>query len=91
MSSGVDRILCLHTIEARKKFALTAEQWGAISAPTLVLWTSHDPTAKVDVGEDLAALIPGARFVVMQDCGHWPQFEDPDTFNRIHIEFLLSG
>ncbi len=90
MSSGVDRILCLHTIEARKKFALTAEQWGSIAAPTLVLWTSHDPTAEVDVGEDLAALIPGAKFVVMQDCGHWPQFEDPDTFNRIHIEFLLG-
>ena len=91
MAAGVDRILCLHTIEARKKFALTAEQWGSITAPTLVLWTSHDPTAKVEIGEDLAALIPGARFVVMRDCGHWPQFEDPETFNRIHIEFLLAA
>jgi 2-hydroxy-6-oxonona-2,4-dienedioate hydrolase len=90
MAAGIDRILCLHTIEARKKFAVTPDQWGAITAPTLVLWTSHDPTAKIDVGEDLAALIPGAKFVVMQDCGHWPQFEDPDTFNRIHIEFLLG-
>ena len=90
MAAGIDRILCLHTIQARKKFAVTPDQWGAITAPTLVLWTSHDPTAKIDVGEDLAALIPGAKFVVMQDCGHWPQFEDPDTFNRIHIEFLLG-
>jgi len=91
MAAGIDRILCLHTIEARKKFAVTPEQWGAITAPTLVLWTSHDPTAKIDVGEDLAVLIPDAKFVVMQDCGHWPQFEDPDTFNRIHIEFLLGS
>ncbi len=45
----------------------------------------------VRVGEDLAALIPGARLVVMQDCGHWPQLEDPDTLNRIHIEFLLGS
>ena len=44
----------------------------------------------VDVGEDLAALIPGARFEVMTDCGHWPQFEDADTFNKLHIEFLLG-
>ena len=91
MSLGIDRILCLHTIEARKISAVTPEEWGSITAPTMVLWTSHDPTAKVDVGQDLAALIPGAKFVVMQNCGHWPQFEDPDTFNRIHIEFLLKG
>ena len=70
---------------------MTAEQWASIAVPTLVLWTSHDPTAKVEIGADLAALIPGAKFVVMQDCGHWPQFEDPATFNRIHIEFLLGG
>lgn len=88
MKKGIERILCLHTMEARKKFAVTPEQWGTITAPTLVLWTSHDPTAAVDVGEELAALIPGARFEVMENCGHWPQFEDADTFNRIHIDFL---
>jgi pimeloyl-ACP methyl ester carboxylesterase len=34
---------------------------------------------------------PGAKFVVMRDCGHRSRFEDPDTFNRIDIEFLLGG
>ena len=91
MKKGIERILCLHTVEARKKFAVTPEQWGTIAAPTLVLWTSHDPTAAVDVGEELAALIPGARFEVMKNCGHWPQFEDADTFNRIHIDFLTGN
>jgi 2-hydroxy-6-oxonona-2,4-dienedioate hydrolase len=28
--------------------------------------------------------------VLMRGCGHWPQFEDPQTFNRIHIDFLLG-
>ena len=90
MKAGIRRVLCLHTIEARKAFALTPEQWGAIAAPTLVLWTSHDPTAEVPVGEELARMIPGARFAVMQDCGHWPQFEDSETFNRLSIDFLLG-
>ena len=90
MKAGIRRVLCLHTIAARKAFAVTPEQWGAITAPTLVLWTSHDPTAAVPVGEELAAMIPGARFAVMRDCGHWPQFEDPETFNRIHLDFLLD-
>ncbi len=27
---------------------------------------------------------------VMDNCGHWPQYEDADTFNRIHLDFLLG-
>jgi 2-hydroxy-6-oxonona-2,4-dienedioate hydrolase len=90
MQKGMRRILAMHTPEARQKYALTQEQWASIKAPTLVLWTSHDPTAKVEVGQYLASLVPGAKFVVMQDCGHWPQFEDAATFNRLHLEFLLG-
>ena len=91
MKRGIDHLLCLHTIEARQKYALTKEQWASIKAETLVLWTSHDPTASVEVGKHLAGLIPGSKLVVMQDCGHWPQFEDAATFNRIHVEFLRTG
>jgi 2-hydroxy-6-oxonona-2,4-dienedioate hydrolase len=90
MRRGMKHILAMHTPEARQKYALTKEQWASIKAPTLVLWTSHDPTAKVEVGQYLASLVTGAKFVVMQDCGHWPQFEDSETFNRIHLDFLLG-
>ena len=31
-----------------------------------------------------------ARFEVMAGCGHWPQYEDPKTFNRLHLDFLLG-
>ncbi len=27
----------------------------------------------------------------MNRCGHWPQFEDAEQFNRLHIEFLRTG
>ena len=91
MTTAMAHVLSMHTPEARQKYALTTEQWASIKQPTLVLWTSHDPTAKVEVGEKLASMIPGATLVVMQDCGHWPQFEDAPTFNRIHLEFLKSG
>lgn len=90
MKIGIRRIVALHTMEARRHWAVTDAQWASIKAPTLVLWTTHDPTAKVEVGQTLASLIPGARFEVMQDCGHWPQFEDAETFNRIHLDFLLG-
>jgi 2-hydroxy-6-oxonona-2,4-dienedioate hydrolase len=36
-------------------------------------------------------MIPGAEFVVMEGCGHWPQYEDPEEFNRLHIDFLRAA
>lgn len=91
MKTAMGHVLSMHTPEARQRFALTEAQWASIVAPTLVLWTSHDPTAPVAVGERLASLIPGAKLVVMQNCGHWPQFEDAGAFNRLHIDFLRQG
>jgi pimeloyl-ACP methyl ester carboxylesterase len=56
-----------------------------------VVWTSHDPTATPEEGKQIADMIPGSKFVVMNRCGHWPQFEDAEQFNRLHIEFLQTG
>lgn len=84
------RILCLQEMEVRRRNMFTEEHSRSISAPTLVLWTSHDPTATPEEGRRIAESIPGARYVVMNACGHWPQFEDAVQFNRIHKAFLLG-
>ncbi len=88
MIEAMRHILCLQELETRKRNLFTEDEWRAIRAPTLVLWTDKDPTAAVTVGKRLAELIPGARFALMENCGHWPQFEDPDTFNDIHLRFM---
>ncbi len=91
MRESIGHILAMHTPEARAHYAITREQWQRVGdVPTLVLWTDHDPTASVETGRQLADAIPGSRFVVMEGCGHWPQFEDAGTFNRIHLAFLLG-
>src|SRR3546814_2303513 len=38
-------ILCLQEMPIRRRNMITAEQYGSIRAPALVVWTSHDPTA----------------------------------------------
>ncbi len=88
MRAAMPQILCLQEPEIRLRNNLTDAEWAAIRAPTLVLWTDKDPTAAVTVGEKIASLIPKAQFVCMPRCGHWPQFEDAPTFNRIHLQFL---
>ncbi len=80
----------LYEEETRRKRLMDDETCAKIQAPALVLWTTKDPTAKPEVGERIANAIPNGQYVLMNDCGHWPQFEDPATFNKLHIEYLLS-
>ena len=90
MPDNMRHLLVLQDMDTRKRNLLLPSDYGRIEAPTLVLWTSHDPTADLSEGRRIAGMIPGARFDVMQGCGHWPQFEDPETFNRLHLDFLLG-
>jgi 2-hydroxy-6-oxonona-2,4-dienedioate hydrolase len=83
-------IMCLQDMDVRRRNMLTAADLAGITAPTLVVWTTHDPTGAVEVGQRFAREIPDARLVVMDKCGHWPQYEDAATFNRLHLEFLRS-
>ena len=83
-------IMALQDPEIRARNLLGAKEYGAITAPTLVVWTSDDPTADVEEGRRIASMIPGARFEVMPGCGHWPQYEDAKTFDRLHLDFLLG-
>ncbi|HZO07036.1 MAG TPA: alpha/beta hydrolase [Solirubrobacterales bacterium] len=88
---AMDDILALQDPEIRARNIVSPEDYGRIAAPTLVLWTSDDPTADVSEGRRIATMIPGAEFVVMEGCGHWPQYEDPAEFNRIHLDFLRGS
>jgi 2-hydroxy-6-oxonona-2,4-dienedioate hydrolase len=83
-------IMALQDPEIRARNLLGPAEYGSITAPTLVLWTSDDPTADVTEGRRIASMIPGARFELMPGCGHWPQYEDAKTFNRLHLDFLLG-
>jgi len=84
------RIMCLQDMDVRLPNMIKAAQYRAIKAPTLVVWTSHDPTATPAEGAEIADMIPGARYMVMNECGHWPQFENAALFNKVHIDFLLG-
>lgn len=66
------------------------EQLADVRAPTLVLWTDHNPGTGPEVGRMIASRIPGAQFVCMQDAAHWPQWEHPEEHDRIVASFLAG-
>jgi 2-hydroxy-6-oxonona-2,4-dienedioate hydrolase len=90
MIEGMRATLCLQEPETRARNLVHPEDLARITAPTLVLWTTHDPTAGVDEAEKITAAIPGAEMVVLDGCGHWPQFESADEFNDVHLAFLTK-
>ncbi|MBN9624463.1 MAG: alpha/beta hydrolase, partial [Actinobacteria bacterium] len=85
----VEHVLALQDPEIRRRYTWSPEWCGRIELPTLILWTEHDPTGPVEEGHLLHGWIPGSELIVMPEAGHWPQWERPEEFNRIHREFLL--
>lgn len=51
----------------------------AIACPTLVLVGREDGATPVDRAEEMAGLIPGARLVVIEQCGHLSALEQPEA------------
>lgn len=61
-----------------------------IRCPTLVVWTDHNPSMSATTAREGARNIPGARFALLERCAHWPQWERPEAFNALHLEFLTT-
>ncbi|MCX7543291.1 alpha/beta hydrolase [Corynebacterium sp. P5848] len=82
--------MALQDPEIRRRNMLSDDDLREIQAPALVLWTTKDPSGPVDEGRRISELIPNGQLAVMENCGHWPQYEDTETFNRIQLDFLLD-
>jgi 3-oxoadipate enol-lactonase len=59
----------------------TAARLATVTAPTLVLAGGRDPTARPELGKEVADLIAGSRFEVMELESHQPFQEIPDAWN----------
>lgn len=88
---AIRNTLVLQDWEIRKDFAWRPDWVSRIVAPTLLLWTDHDPTAGVGEAELLLEWIPDSRLEVIEDAGHWPQWEAREEFLAAHTRFLLDG
>jgi pimeloyl-ACP methyl ester carboxylesterase len=58
--------------------------------PLLVVGGDADPLIPADAGERLAAASPNGRAEILEGCGHLPNLERPDEFNRILAGFLAT-
>jgi pimeloyl-ACP methyl ester carboxylesterase len=61
-----------------------------ITCPTLVVVGQSDLLTPPEHAREMAALIPGARLVVLPDCGHLLTWEQPDRVNALLIDWLAG-
>jgi pimeloyl-ACP methyl ester carboxylesterase len=77
--------------EAGERGSLTEQEVRSVKAPTLVVWGKYDELANPAGADRLEKTIPGARKVIIDNCGHMPQLERADEFNRLVRDFLLTA
>jgi pimeloyl-ACP methyl ester carboxylesterase len=59
-----------------------------IEAPTLIVHGAEDGLVPVDCAHQAHTLIKNSQLHIIAGCGHWPQREKPDEFNRVVSSFL---
>lgn len=87
-AASMRHILCLQDPGIRRRNLITDAELTAITAPTLVIWTSNDPSGPAKAGLDMAQRIPAGEFRLIEGAGHWPQWEQREEFDKVVLEFL---
>jgi pimeloyl-ACP methyl ester carboxylesterase len=62
-----------------------------IDVPTLLIWGELDARSPLGVARQFEQAIPGAELVVIPDCGHVSNLEQPERFNQAVREFARAN
>jgi pimeloyl-ACP methyl ester carboxylesterase len=76
-AAGPDRFARQYEASANR-----ADHWDdlkRITAPTLLLWGEDDRFVPIAVGKRMAKEMPGAQFVTLPGCRHFPPLEKPEA------------
>ena len=69
-------------------YAMTPERLSQIQAPVLLIGTKRR-SGGWNAAEQAASILPNGRFYLMSaECDGWPQFEAPEEFNEVVLNFL---
>jgi len=80
----------IHTCAAIRDADYTASA-PSISVPTLCIVGDGDGSTPPDLVRAFADLIPGARFEVIEDCGHIPCIAQPEALAALLQTFVKKG
>jgi 2-hydroxy-6-oxonona-2,4-dienedioate hydrolase len=90
MKAAMSHILALLDPAVYNRNRIPDDDWKRLHAPTLIVAAVDHEDVFLETARTIVKLIPNAKVVEMKHCSHWPQMEDPETFNGISLEFLRA-
>jgi len=77
----------------RKQFFSTlrddVDRLGQMDVPILLVWGREDKNVPLRGGQEMHRVLKDSRLEIMDDVGHVPNYENPEVFNRLAVNFLL--
>jgi pimeloyl-ACP methyl ester carboxylesterase len=75
----------------KSPMGFTPDQLKSIKAPTIVADGDHDEIIAMAHLEEMAKLIPNARLEVFEATSHFALWQDPSSFNKVLVDFLVPA
>jgi pimeloyl-ACP methyl ester carboxylesterase len=69
---------------------ITKEQLRTIKAAVMVAAGDHDEVIDFEQVAEMAKLVPNARLKLFDDTSHFALWQDPETFNKVMVDFLTT-
>jgi 4,5:9,10-diseco-3-hydroxy-5,9,17-trioxoandrosta-1(10),2-diene-4-oate hydrolase len=69
---------------------LLISKLGTITVPALIFWGQQDRILPLAHAYIAMKKIPNARLHIFDRCGHMPQLEHPEDFNKLVLDFLAK-
>lgn len=66
----------------------TTDELRDLQAPTLVIHTEHNPSAKKELAEYVHDQLPSSEYHLYEHSAHWPQWEEVDRYHADTLAFL---
>jgi 2-hydroxy-6-oxonona-2,4-dienedioate hydrolase len=85
---NLPHLLCMQDPQIRARNLLTPERMARIPCPTLVVWGRHNPMGDVSEAQGIHTAVPDCSLEIFDDCGHFPQIEQPERFDELSVGFL---
>lgn len=63
---------------------------GEIACPTLLIWGREDIVTPPSAGQGFMDLMPNAKIIWLEGCGHTPMLEQPEAFADAMLRFMIA-
>ena len=71
----------------QKQWIMT-EHLKNLDIPVLIVWGAQDKIVPVHHAYNAAREAPDVELCIFDECGHWPQLEKANEFNKVVLDFL---